>query len=217
MNIYEFADKLTILSPIALVIGIIGGIYRYTSLNVIYRLITVYLVIALVTDLGSRLLSLVDQGNLVLLPIFNLLELLLFLRIYYLFFEKSRQTLFVGIAGVFLLAFGADLYLGFINRYSVTHSYSSMAESFGIVFLAFLFFFDRIRADNELKWSVFALNSVILIYFAVKLMFYIPIHFFVHGNTDLKFYFWIIHLGMLILFYLFLAQLIWKHGRTQKQ
>ncbi|AEA43984.1 hypothetical protein [Fluviicola taffensis] len=217
MNIYEFADKLTILSPIGLGIGIVGGIYRYLSLNKIYRLITIYLIIALLTDFASRLLSFMDQSNLILLPIFNLLELLLFLKIYYLFFEKTRKLLLLVVAVVFLAAFGSDVIPLFLDQNVMTHSYSSIIEALSIIFLAFLFFFDRIQAYNELKWTVFALNSVILVYFSVKLMFYIPINFFIHDDTNLKFYFWIVHLIMLIIFYLYLAKSIWEHGKIQEQ
>lgn len=217
MNLYEFADKLTILSPVGLSIGIIGGIYRYSSLSQVYKLITIYLIIALLTDFTSRLLPALDQNNLILLPFFNLLEILIFLRIYYLFFERSRKILLLVITAVFLLAFVADLWQTFFYKDPLSWSYSCIAESLSLVFLAFLFFFDRIQAYNELKWTTFALNSVILVYFSVKLMFYIPIHFFIHDSSNMKFYFWIAHLLMLIIFYLYLAKSIWKHGRIRKQ
>jgi hypothetical protein len=217
MNIYEFADKLTVLSPIGLVIGILGGIIHYLSLTKVYKLITVYLVVSLLTDLTSRILSLLDQENLILLPFFNLLEFLLFLRVYYLFFEKKKQMLLLVIAGVFLAGFSLDLFHSFASPDLMTNSYSSIIESMSIVFLAFLFFFDRIRASDELVWPTFVLNSVILVYFSVKLMFYIPIKFFIQDDTNLKFYFWIVHSLMLIIFYLYLAKSIWKHGKIQKQ
>jgi len=217
MNIYEFADKLTILSPIGSGIGILGGIIHYASLTKVYKLITVYLAVSFLTDLTSRLLSLLDQENLILFPFFNLLELLIFLKIYYLFFEKSKQILLLIIAGVFLAGFSLDLFQLVTSPDLMTNSYSSIVESLSIVFLAFLFFFDRIRASNELIWPDFVLNSVILVYFSGKLMFYIPIKFFIEDDTNLKFYFWIVHSLMLIIFYLYLAQSIWKHGKIQKQ
>lgn len=216
MNIYDFTDKLTLLSPVFLLLGIIGGLLHFFSLGRSFQWITVYLIVALLTDLISRILSALNQGNLILLPVFNLLESLIFGIIYLQFFGKSKRYLIVGIVIGSWVCCVQDLLILSVDPDHVMNSYSSMFESLGIMFLAFLFFFEGIRKYQEPNKPVFALNSVILVYFTAKLMFYIPISFFINESSDLKFYFWMIHLVMLIIFYFFLAKSLWTSGRTRK-
>lgn len=215
MDPYEFADKLTILSPVFLILGIIGGIIHYLSLKKTFKLVTLYLLVALLTDIISRILSAMDQSNLILLPVFNFLELMIFGAIYLQFFGGSKKYLLGSIMVVFLVFCVRDIYVLSIEPDNLTNSYSSMFESLGIVFLAFLFFFESIRNYKELKTPVFVLNSVVMVYFVAKLMFYIPISFFINETSDLKFYFWMVHLVMLIVFYFFLAKSLWKSGKIR--
>ena len=217
MTIYDLVDKLTLLSPIGLFIGLLAGLYFYTSLNIVHRIITLYLAIAFGTDLLSRLLSYFGEVNLVLMPIFNLIELILFGLVYLHFFQFKKKYLISGILICFLVPFFGDLYSVLKFREDISNSYSSLFGSLGIVILSFLFFFERIKAYHEMNWNLFRLNSAILIYFSVKLVFYIPFDFFVHVDAEFKFYFWLIHLMLLICFYLFLARSIWNNGNIPKQ
>ncbi len=217
MTTYDLVDKLTLLSPIGLLIGLIAGLYFYASLNVVHRIITFYLALAFGIDLISRGFSYYGEVNLVLMPIFNLIELLIFGLVYLHFFRFQKKYLIGGILICFLAPFAYDVYSVIKFKEEITNSYSSLFGALGILILAFLFFFERIKAYTEMNWSVFRLNSAILIYFSVKLVFYIPFDFFIHVHADFKFYFWLLHLVLLICFYLFLARSIWNNGNVQKQ
>lgn len=212
----QLIDVLTFSSPIILFLGTIVG-FIAGGLPVRLRLLHVYLISALVVDLLSRIPQLrFYESNLILLPVFHGIEITLFTLIYRDFFQGKLRSL-VTILGA-VIAFGYLLAAcgAFVGEFETLNLFAVHASSIGVLVFCFLYLFDRFRAAELPDPLYFRLNGVFLFYFATKLVFYIPVVFYIWANSELKFYFWLFYLLVTFGFYLYLTLLLWRFGRTVK-
>jgi hypothetical protein len=95
--IFHIAD----LNPIVLILSFIIGLYTYKRLNDLHKNVLYYLVLMLCVDILGRVLAAIYGANIIVLPLYSLVEMLFFLYFYnkYLFFKPSRIFIFLGIAG----------------------------------------------------------------------------------------------------------------------
>jgi hypothetical protein len=93
-------------------------------------------------------------------------------------------------------------------------TYSKIADNFIIVLLTLAFFFEKINIFKESKWDNFRLNAVILAFFSINMLFFLPYNFII--NETIGFWFWLGILVSTTLFYTYLTHCIWKNGRTRK-
>lgn len=215
MTIAEIVILLTLFSPSILAIGICIGFYFYKYLNTIHKSITWYLVLMLLVDITSRIMGYYGN-NLIVLLVYSLLELLLFVLFYYKFLFKTRHRFIMGLSIVAILyIFWEILILRKIEAQQF-QSYAKVTDNFVIITLALAFFHEKINIFKELKWDNFRLNAVILVFFSVNMLFFLPINFLINETSGLNHYFWLSNLVITILFYLFLITSIWKNGRIRK-
>ena len=215
MTIAEIVILLTLFSPSILAIGICIGFYFYKYLNTIHKSITWYLVLMLLVDITSRIMGYYGN-NLIVLLVYSLLELLLFVLFYYKFLFKARHRFIMGLSIVAILyIFWEILILRKIEAQQF-QSYAKVTDNFVIITLALAFFHEKINIFKELKWDNFRLNAVILVFFSVNMLFFLPINFLINETSGLNHYFWLSNLVITILFYLFLITSIWKNGRIRK-
>ena len=80
-KVFKFFDALTYCSPAILLAGIVLGIFYINRLDRLHKLLLLFLVMALVVDLLSRFLGSYYKNNLIMIPIYGLLELLILSRI----------------------------------------------------------------------------------------------------------------------------------------
>ncbi len=217
MTFYDFIDYLTYLSPAALLLGISLGLWLFRRLDDAHKIVTLYLVISLMTDLLMRLFAYLYNNNLVLILIFSLIELLLFAVLYFrLLLEKRYPVLLI------LVIIGA-LFIGWellnLKFFSIPQfqSYSKVVDTLLVVLLSITFFFECLRKEKSARWHFFRLNAVILGFFSLSLIFFLPINFLINEKSDFKYYFWIGLPIATIAFYLFLTREIWKNGTTRKR
>jgi hypothetical protein len=89
-----------------------------------------------------------------------------------------------------------------------------------IVGMALLFFFELIRDEESLyknESNYFVLNSMILCFFSLQFLVFLPLNFLVNTDIQLTGYILIGNIFFMILFYLYLTYFIWKRGRNLKQ
>ncbi|MNJ97986.1 hypothetical protein D3C87_157440 [compost metagenome] len=216
MTITKIIELLTLFSPTILAIGICVGLYFYKSLNTIHKSIFFYLLLMLVIDISGRVLKFVYGNNLILLPIYSLLELGVFVFFYYKFLFKAKHRLILGLSIIAILYILWEIIVLKEMETRQFQSYAKVIDNFVIITLALGFFHEKINIFKESKWDNFRLNTIILIFFSINMLFFLPINFLINESTGLKFYFWLSNLVITILFYLFLITSIWKNGRIRK-
>ena len=212
----ELIYYLTYLSPLVLIFGIVIGNFYFTKISPVHRVLFYYLIGAFLIDVSSRILGEFYGNNLIFIPIFGFVELALFSILYYSYLLKTKQV---------LLLFFITVGLGYIlfeiwnvkNVDSkVFQTYSRVVDAFIIVLMSILFYLEKMKENTSIEPSKFALNTAVLIYFSLHLIFFLPINFLINESSELKFYFWSMNLLVTLSFYLFLIHSIWKNGKIQK-
>jgi len=215
VNLKEILNILTLLSPATLIAGVIIGLINYRERNVVGRAITIYMLLMLLVDLASRIFEYYYKNNLIILVVYSLLELLLFTYFFYKYFFKARHRI------VFVICVLSALYILWelftFKRMAAKdfQSYAKVADNFTVITLVLAFYYERINRFRESKWDYFQLNAIILIFFSVTLIFFLPFNFIIN-ISGLQFYFWLGILLTTVLFYLYLTWYLWKNGRTRR-
>lgn len=218
MNWISIVDSLTIISPLILSIGVIIGFLQKKNSGIAYRMIHLYLAIALIIDLLSRISFFrFPHSNLILLPILNLFEIGIFTRIYRNAFAGSRRMLITFFGVILMLGYLVMIILALFHRADPLHAFNLHASSMGILVFGFMYIFDKFYHPELSSVPFFRLNGLLISYFSIKLLFYIPVSFFIHIRSDVKFFFWLLYLFFTLIFYVFLIRFLWKNGLTTKQ
>lgn len=218
MHFNEILQLLNFLSPTVLFIGICIGYSFYNRLDSVHKWIVYYLSAMILVDLSSRIFK-GDGNNLIILPAFSLIEVLLFIFLFkkYLFTNKHNVLTFIGIAGVIYIL--AEIIINFVlNKVDAKNfqPYAKVVDNFIVILYAFGFFHEKINVFKESKWNHFRLNAIIIIFFSLNMIFFLPFNFLINESSGLKFYFWLSNLIITVLFYSYLTHSIWKNGRTRK-
>lgn len=215
MTFYEIVKISTLLSPSILLLGVVIGAYFYKSLDVVHKNITLFLFIMLCIDFTGRIIE--GYGNnLIVLLIYSLIEMSLFIYFYYKYLFKAKHRLIMGLC---LVSFFYIIWeITVLNKIEAKQfqSYAKVADNFVIITLALTYFHEKINIFKESKWDNFQLNAVVLIFFFINMIFFLPINFLINESSGLKFYFWLGNLIITVLFYSYLTHSIWKNGRTRK-
>ena len=215
MSFAFILDVCTWAAPIVLLIGIATGTLLYSLLDPIHRVLLVYCVTALLTDLTSRVFGELYNNNLFLIPLFGLAELGLFAVLYYKYLlgSQSKVLLLCLLSGLGFIAFET------IAVYALDpgsfQSYSRVVDPFFIVLLSVLYF-RKLGQEEIIHTELLQLNTVILLFFSLNLIFFLPVNFLINEHSPLKFWFWLANLVLTLCFYSFLIRSIWKRGKTRR-
>lgn len=216
MEVLQIAHLLASLSPATLIVGIVVGLLRYKKINTIHKNIVAYLCLMLFTDVASRILG-ASGNNLIILPLYSLIELAFFVYFYnkYLLAKPSKFLIGIGIAaGTYIVA---EILLYFVfNALNVKQfqPYCKVIDNFIIIIMALLFFKQKISNFKELGWDNFRLNTVLLIFFTLNTIIFLPFNFLINGTSEVKFYFWMFNSVTIVLLYIFLIVEVWKNSKT---
>jgi hypothetical protein len=215
MNFIEIVQDLTMLSPAILSTGIVVGLYKYKLLNDITKSIILYFIVMLALDITGRILE--DFGNnFIILHTYSFLELLLLLYFYFKFLFKARHNILLGLGIIGILYIIWEIVIFNQVKAKDFQPYSKTLDNFIVILLALAFLQEKITRFKESKWDNFQLNIVILIFFTLNLIFFLPFNFLVNESTGLKFYFWLGNLILTLSFYSYLTYSIWKNARIAK-
>ena len=215
MGTIEILYYITYISPLILTIGLIlGGIYFY-ELNTIHQLLLGYLLIALIFDLLSRFVGESFGNNLIFIPLFGFFELLIFSFIYLIFLVPDRNVALALITGMGLCYIGLEIWHLKNKDAQEFQTYARVVDAFILVLMSIIFYVRKMNEDKTIVPGVFMLNTLVLIYFSLHLIFILPINFLINESSQLKFYFWMVNLFVTVVFYSFIIYLIWKNGKTQ--
>lgn len=214
MSFSEIVQLMGFMSPAILLVGLCIGFYYFKSLDRIHKAIMWYLLILLIVDITSRIFA-YSGNNLFVLLVYSLIEVVAFVYFYYKYIFKARHRLVLGLSiiGIFYIIWEIAAFEMDVKQFQ---TYSKVVDDFIIITLALSFFHEKINIFKESKWDNFKLNAVILVFFTLNMIFFLPFNFLVNERTGLKFYFWLGNLTITLSFYLFLIYFLWKNGRTQK-
>lgn len=215
MTINEIMELLTILSPLIAIVGFGIGLYYYNCIDNINKSIMFYLLLMLAVDLASRIIG-IYGNNLLILLVYSFLELILFTFFYYKFLFKLKHRIIITLSVIALLYIVWEILILKQIAAMKFQSYAKVVDDFMIIIMALAFFHEKINIFRETKWDYFPLNAVIIVFFSVNLIFFLPINFLINETSGLKHYFWLGNLIITLLFYSYLTHSIWKNGRTRK-
>jgi len=219
MSYSHLIEYCTLLSPIILIAGVSIGVYYFKKLDIIRKILVLYLFTMLSIDILSRVAAAIYNNNLVLIPILGFLELFIFSALYYALAGKEERIkknslLIINFATLIFTIW--EITKVFNAPVEQFQSYSKAIATLIIVLFSITFFLEKIRLRKDISPALFSLNSGILLFYSLELIIFLPIDFLIHDNSGLKFYFWLANLIFILLFYLFLISSIWKNGKTQE-
>lgn len=206
----------TLLVPLLLLFGIIAGAFYYRYLDKKNKLLVVYLSICLTIDILSRIAGEIYNNNLIFIVIFSLLELVFFYVYYRVCFFKKNITLYTvatSIASVYMIY---EMFTLKDVEPIDFQPYSKVICSFIIIIMSINSLFENISKEQQ-DSTIVKLSSVFVIYFALNLIFFLPVNFLINVTSSVKFYFWFANLLLTVSLYIFLTKEIWKNGSTQKR
>lgn len=208
---------LSLLSPIILLFGIIGAIYRWNKLDSLHKFIFIFFLISLAIDLLSRIMIrwLNLNSNLSLFSFYILIEYI-FLAIlynYYLLTRKYKLLIYLTlIGGVIIILLSLSKLAPIIpTQYQLYEGL--VANFFTILFGLFLIYHilvDDLQTSSQLR----TLNNIIILYAGIQFFMSLTVNFMVNMEVELVTTFWLIRLFAIIIFYSKLAHILWQPGRT---
>lgn len=219
MDVYEIVNFSTYLSPIVLIGGVGVGKYYFKNIDFPHKIIMFYLLGMLVVDLSARFFGEWYGSNLVFIPILGLAELVAFSFFFSCLGLRENKVkfwmllIFDALAAVYMLWEMAQIDRAQLEGFQ---SYSKIISTFLIVVLSINLFVEKIWSVKNISSELFYLNSVILMYFSMILIIFIPIDFLINDTTGAKFYIWFANLLLTLLFYLFLIGSIWRNGKGRE-
>ncbi|WKK73595.2 hypothetical protein QYS49_16800 [Marivirga salinae] len=214
MSFQQYAEYLTYISPIILCFGIIIGALYFNKLDKIHRVLWAYLIGCLIIDLSSRILSQLDNNNLVLFFVVGLLDLLIFTYIYYKVTKRKLIVLLIGIIGVIFIA--VELIQTNVDDVQAFQEYSSVVVSFSIVSMSILLLTESLTHAKPMPQYFSFLNMACLVFFAFQLIFLLPLNFLINEDLMAVYFIWVLRIIFLFTFYSILTSLIWKNGKILK-
>ena len=213
MILYKYI--LTFGSPIVLIIGGLIGLYYLRYLDKSNYILLAYLIVSLVFDIVSRKVGGETDNNLLLWPLLSFSELVIFS----LFFLRTEVNvkIVIGCLVAGSIYMGLELYYLDVNDIIGFQPYSKVVSSFIIVLFALINSYELLKKELIESLKNQYLNSVILVYFSLNILFLLPINFLINAKVEVTIYIWTAYLFSTIFFYVSLSFYLWKNGRNQKQ
>jgi len=199
MTVFNFVTYITYLVPLVLSILIV---YTGTKspFNVLKFALLGYLITSLAFYFMGEFLGTTFNNNLILIPIFGVIELLWFALIYRVI-TRDRRYYFITIPSFICLIYE----LNTIDFQLPEHveSYTRFVSTLSLLLLALVYCFNLLKKGwNNYHPSFFALNATLLLYASFSCLYYLPLNLLINGLSESKFLFWLVNLTITLLFYI---------------
>lgn len=212
MEIYEFVNYLSFLIPISLFALLFYSfyfapysIYKYTILG--------YLSTCLVFAILGWFMGEFYGNNLILIPVFGVLELGWFSWIY--FSLTGRKICFL-IPIPTLICLIYELMTVDFNNVENLQSYTRFLSTLSLNILA-LFYCYLLLKNNWKRFSspFFLLNASVLVYASFNCFYYLPINLLINWGSQMKFWFWLINIIVTLIFYFVNTRILCTLGKMK--
>jgi hypothetical protein len=183
--------------------------------NSFYRMLAVYLCLMGAIEFTGYFLGYVLKvSNHIIVLLSALADLVFFLCLYKKFLFKRKNTVITIVAFLGILYVLAEIYLNFIyERVSIQEfqPYAKPVSNIIIIVLSLTFLYEKMSSYTDARLGNFAFNNVVLIYFTLNTLIYLPFNFLVNENSGVKFYFWGANIILILLFYVYLTTQICRN------
>jgi len=215
------------------VANVIAEAYRYSLFGIailglvawkkplpFLRMLSVYLVLmAGMEHFGMYLAKVLNGRNHIFVLLDALTDVVFFSVLYgrYLFTKKSKLFLALSVLSVAYICF--EIFYNFIyKQVSVKEfqPYSKIVSDAFVIVLALNFLYEKMNAFTATKVKHFWFNNIVMLYFTINLLVYLPFNFLVNESTGVKFVFWTLNIFCIEAFYLFLLGLIVNDALSKK-
>ena len=216
MTFTEFSWYLGDLCRLVLVVGVFIGIFRYKKLDSLNKSIFCYLLLMLIVDLSTKIITKIAGVSAIMFPFFSFIELSFFIYLYNKHLLRKPSIILISLGGIALIYIVAEFLQYFIfNKLDLKQfqPYCKIADNFVIIIMALVFYYQKINSFNETKWNNFRLNTVVLIYFTINTIVLLPFNFIINENIGVRFYIWTVNVIVVLLFYSYLMALVWNNSR----
>lgn len=207
--------------------------YRYSLLGIallglvawkkpvpFYRMLSVYLILMAGMEFFGVYLAKVLNGRNHIFVLLDALTDVAFFSVLYarcLLEKKTKLFLLLSILSAAYICF--EIFYNFIyKQVSVKEfqPYSKIVSDAFIIILALHFLYEKMNAFTATKVKHFWFNNVVMLYFTINLLVYLPFNFLVNESTGVKFVFWTLNVFCIEAFYLFLLSVILKEALRKK-
>lgn len=218
MDLATFSRIFSHLTLLILLTGTIIGFISYKKLSKSYKSITAYLFLMLLIDITAKIVG-IYGSNFILLPIYTIIELCFFVYFYKTFLLRRYNKIFIclGILGsIFIVSETVTYFVLDDIDTKQFQPYAKVVDNFIIILMALAFYLEKISQFKESGWKYFRLNTVILAFFTITILVFLPFNFMINESTGLKHYFWIVNTIAVLLFYVYLVFIIWQNARQDQ-
>ena len=207
---------LTFLGPFSLVVGLIVGGMVFKRLPGFYRLLYLYLVVGLVSDVVFRTFGYVKGFNLYIVPFYAAIELCLFSWLFYKYLTKENRVFLIVMALFGSLFVIEALWLNQITEAPGFRSYSKVITDLAIVAYCLLYFGIELQRPNPDRDKLL-FNVGTIIFFSINFLVFGSINFLVNVSRAITA--WILYVNTFSLagYYSFLIWRMWEQSRKRKQ
>ena len=215
-NVRALLDDLTMLSPLILLFGIGLGLFFFSKLEKVHRILLLYLIAAFVVDILSRVLAEFYNNNLILIPIFGLLELLILSWLFFKYLLEVQSKWWYVLIGLLVIFNLKEIIFLMDVKPKDFYCHSRVLDSLVIAVMSLVFFIRQINFDDQGKRGFLLLSTIIFAFHSINLILYLPINFLINETSNIKFHFWGLSLVLTLIFYISIIRVLWIHGKNLK-
>lgn len=207
MTMLKFVTYVTYLIPLALILLILYVLIRMPLTRYKVALLG-YLITCLSFVFLGELLGRKLGNNLILIPLFGVLELGWFSYIYYTH-TQNKLFLYSTIPAFTLLVY--ELSTTEFHALQQLQSYTRSVAALSLFLLTLYYSYQLIKN----KWQTynaffFLFHAAVLVYFAFTCLYYLPLQLLITGNRENILLFWLINSIITLLFYLLTTTVLCK-------
>lgn len=196
--------------------GVVLSLVSFIKANTFYRTLVGYLCIMGAMEFTGYFLGyILKVSNHIIVLLAALADLVFFLYLYKRFFFKKKNKFIMAVAALGILYILFEIHFNFIyTRVPIQEfqPYAKPVSNIVVILLTLTFLYERISTYSDSKLDKFAFNNVVLIYFTLNTIIYLPFNFLVNENSGVKFYFWSANVILILLFYMYLTMQICKNA-----
>lgn len=214
MDILDFSSLLANYYTYALAAAVIVMLFYIKRIDRFHKFLFFYLCMMLFMEVLSHYVALILNTNHSVLSLYALTELCFFTVLYQQFFLKENFKKLLPIAVTGALYILAEFFYYFVFNDFNPQSYQpycKVAENIVVLLIALNVLNSGVFANDAAAWGKFWFNVVIIIFFTLDTLFFLPFNFFVNAPLNSKFVFWMVHLFSVVLFYGYLTSLVFKN------
>jgi hypothetical protein len=167
-----------IIYRIVLLVVALLGIFNIRKCNLLFKVLTFYLLYTLISEIVSLIFSYAWHNNSLVQKIYLCAEIIFMGGIYYLLFRYSRQRKLVIIFSILLFVFCLVFFI--VNGEALLPAYPLTLESIVLIVFSVMYFFQLLKYPYEhdlLSMGEFWLNSSVLVYSTGSFVFWASFYY----------------------------------------